>query len=146
MGMLEIAKRLANKQHGDTRFIQVQAPLEGKPYSCLSALDYGGTESYRGAQMQSGVEVCMWWYEVPSSSCPPSLYIEVGRSRAQTESVTGFRVCTFEYSIYSSLALQGSENILGLGHPKIFMGRVYSYGPSLDWTRCAKVMYPWGIT
>src|SRR3954464_6392609 len=62
MGMLEIVERLANKQRGDTRFTQVQAPEE-KPYSCLSALDYGGTKGYRGAQMQSGVEVCMREYE-----------------------------------------------------------------------------------
>ena len=46
----------------ETRFTQVQAP-GGKPYSCLSALDYGGTESYRGAQIRSGVEVCMRKYE-----------------------------------------------------------------------------------
>src|SRR3954468_525923 len=103
-------------------------PPEGKPYSCLSALDYGGTESYRGAQMQCGVEVCMRWYEVPSSSCPPSLYIEIGRSQAQIESVTGFRVCPFEYSIYSSLVLQGSEGVMGPGHPKVFMGwRIFSW-------------------
>ena len=61
MGMLEIVARLANKQHGDTRFTQVQAP-EVKPYSCLSALDYGRTEKYSCAQMQSGVKVCMRWY------------------------------------------------------------------------------------
>src|SRR3954469_1817014 len=60
MGMLEVAKRLTDKQHRDTRFTQVQA-LGGKPYSCLSALDYGGTEGYMSAQMRSG-ERCA--YEV----------------------------------------------------------------------------------
>src|SRR4051812_31204393 len=58
MGMLEITERLANKQHGDTRFTQVQAP-RGKTLLLLVCSDYGGTEGYRGAQMQSGVEVCM---------------------------------------------------------------------------------------
>src|SRR3954463_3985008 len=58
MGMLEIAERLIDKQCG-TRGLPRFRPPEGKPYSCLSALDYGGTESYRGAQMQSGVRcVC----------------------------------------------------------------------------------------
>src|SRR3954466_12627 len=128
-----------------TRGLPRFRPPEGKPYSCLSTLDYGGTEGYRGAQMQSGMEVCMRWYEVPSSLCPPSLYIELGRSQAQIESVTGFRVCPFEYSIYSSLVLQGSEGVMG--HPKVFMGwRMFSRGPSLGWTRYAKVMYPQGIT
>src|SRR3954462_12010188 len=122
MGMLEITERLANKQHG-TRGLPRFRPPEGKSYSCLSALDYGGTESYRGAQMQSGVVVCMRWYaREPSSSCPPSLYIEIGRSQAQIESVTSSRVFPFEYSIYSSLVLQGSEGVMGPGHPKVFMG------------------------
>src|SRR4051812_116162 len=67
-----------------------------------------------------------------SSPCPPSLYIELGRSRAQIESVTSLGFAPFEYSICSSLVLQGSENVMGLGHPKICMGRVYSCGPSLD--------------
>src|SRR3954465_7911104 len=62
MGMLEIAERLANKQHG-TRGLPRFRPPEGKPYSCLSALDYGGTGDYRGAQMRSGGEVCMRKYE-----------------------------------------------------------------------------------
>ena len=29
----------------------------------------------------------------------------------------------FEFPISSSLALQGSEGVMGLGHPKIFMGQ-----------------------
>src|SRR3954462_6062467 len=97
MGMLEIAERLANKQHGDTRFTQVQAP-GGKTLLLLVCSDYGGTEGYRGAQMQSGVEVCMQKYEVrASSTCPPGLYIEAGRSQAQIESVTslGFTPLNF---------------------------------------------------
>ena len=65
----------------------------------------------------------MRWYELPSSPCAPSLYIELGRSQTQIESVTGFRVYPFEFPIYSSLALQGSEGVMGLGHPKIFMGQ-----------------------
>src|SRR4051812_41563626 len=47
-----------------TRGLPRFRPPEGKPYSCLSALDYGGTEGYTGAQMQSGVEVSMRKYEV----------------------------------------------------------------------------------
>src|SRR3954464_2387120 len=125
MGMMEIAERLANKQHGDTGLSRFRPP-EGKPYSCLSALDYGGTESYRGVQMRSGVEVCMRWCARDcmraSSPCPPGLYIDIGRSQAQIESVTGFRVYPFEFPIYSSLDLQGSEGVMGLGHPKVFMG------------------------
>src|SRR4051812_27405729 len=66
MGMLEIVERLTDKQRG-TRGLHMFRLPEGKPYSCLSALDYGGTEDYKGAQMQSGVEVCMWWY----ARCPP---------------------------------------------------------------------------
>ena len=58
MGVLETAKRLTDKQPGDTRFTQVQAP-GGKTLLLLVCSDYGGTEGYRGAQMQSGVEVCM---------------------------------------------------------------------------------------
>src|SRR3954470_21230544 len=66
--------------------------------------------------------------EIALSSCPPSLYIEIGRSQAQIESVTGFRVCPFEYSIYSSLVLQGSEGVMVHGHPKVFMGwRMFSW-------------------
>src|SRR4051812_30265700 len=88
--------------------------------------------------MQSGVEVCMRWCardcKRASSSCPPGLYIEVGRSQAQIESVTVFRVYPFEFSIYSSLALQGSEDVMGPGHPKIFMGwRIFVVG--LPWAR-----------
>ena len=73
-------------------------------------------------------------YEVPSSSCPPSLYIEIGRSQAQIKSVTGFRVYPFEFSIYSSLAFQGSEGVMGPGHPKVFMGwHMFSWAfPRLD--------------
>src|SRR3954463_9467215 len=83
MGMLEIAERLANKQHG-TRGLPKFRPPEEKPYSCLSALDYGGTGDYRGAQMRSGVEVCMRKYEGERSrSFPPGLYIDLGRSQAQ---------------------------------------------------------------
>src|SRR3954466_232315 len=96
-----------------TRGLPRFRPPEGKPYSCLSTLDYGGTEGYRGAQMQSGVEVSMRKYEVPSSSCLSSLYIELGRSQAQIESVTGFRVYPFEFPIYSSLALRGAEGVMG---------------------------------
>jgi hypothetical protein len=44
--MLEIAERLENKQHGDTRFTQVQAP-GGKTLLLLVCSDYGGTEGYR---------------------------------------------------------------------------------------------------
>src|SRR3954464_10855190 len=76
MGMLEIVERLTNKQHGDTRFTQVQAP-GGKTLLLLDCSDYGGTEGYRGAQMQSGVEVCIRWYasdcKRDSSSRPPGL-------------------------------------------------------------------------
>ena len=52
--MLEVAERLIDKQHGTLDLPRFRPP-EGKPYSCLSALDYDGTESYRGAQMQSGM-------------------------------------------------------------------------------------------
>ena len=131
--MMEIAEWLANKQYG-TRGLPRFRPPEGKPYSCLSALDYGGTEGYRGAQIRSGVEVCTREYESRSRSCPSGLYIEIGRSQAQIESVTGFRVYPFEFPIYSSLALQGSEGIMGLGHPKVFMGRrIFAVG--LPWAR-----------
>ena len=61
--MLEIMEWLTDKQCG-TRGLARFRPPEGKPYSCLSALDYGGTEDYTGAQMESGVEVSMRKYEV----------------------------------------------------------------------------------
>ncbi len=60
--MLQIAERLTDKQHGK-RYIPRFRPPEGKPYSCLSALDYGGTEGYKGAQIRSSVEVRMRKYE-----------------------------------------------------------------------------------
>src|SRR3954462_6281144 len=52
MGMLEVAERLTNKNSG-TQDLPRFRPPEGKPYSCLSALNYSGTKGYRGAQMQS---------------------------------------------------------------------------------------------
>ena len=56
--MLKVVERLTDKQHRDMRFTQVQAP-GGKTLLLLVCSDYGGTEGSRGAQMQSGVEVCM---------------------------------------------------------------------------------------
>src|SRR3954462_7555383 len=45
----------------------------------------------QGCADASGVEVCMRWCardcKRASSSCPPGLYIEIGRSQAQIESV-----------------------------------------------------------
>ena len=47
MGMLEIVARLTDKQPGDTRFTQVQAPRGKTLLLLVCSFDYGGTEGYR---------------------------------------------------------------------------------------------------
>src|SRR4051812_45532891 len=98
----DVDRRTVNRQATrDTRFAQVQA-LEGKPYSCLSALDYGETEGYRGAQMQSSMKACMRGWKLSFSSCPPGLYIDrqvsgLGR--------VGYRLGFVPFEILSTLVL-----------------------------------------
>ena len=44
-------------------------PRRENPTPACLLFDYGGTEGYRGAQMQSGVEVCMRKYESRDLGC-----------------------------------------------------------------------------
>ena len=120
--MLEIVARLTDKQPGDTGFTQVQAPggktllllvcsfiaAEPKVTGCADSI-------WRGGVCES-IDLSVGCLGFPPRW--PLLAFIYGEARSQVPIRVGYKL----YS-NSSLALQGSEGVMGLGHPKIFMGQ-----------------------